>query len=442
VTEDSPPAGSRTPGARSERFTFEGSTGDQLAGRLELPAGKARAFALFAHCFTCSKDSLAATRIARGLVERGIGVLRFDFTGLGSSEGDFANTNFSSNVEDVVHAAAALRRDHDGPLILIGHSLGGAAVVAGAAEIPEAVAVVTINAPADPAHIVSKLPAEALSELEDADEVRVEIGDRPFSIRRQFLIDADAQELERGIRTLGKALLVFHAPKDDVVGIDHARRIFEAARHPKSFITLHDADHLLTAPADSAYVADVVAAWATRYLDPPPSKPKDATSDGTAARDEGVVEVAEASPGPVAQEIRAGRHTIRSDEPKGVGGDTGATPYDLLLAALGACTSMTIRMYAERKEWPLERVSVHLSHDRVHSEDCEDCESGAGMVDRIERTIDLTGQLSAEQRERLLQIAEKCPVHRTLTEGGHIVTRLSDSPAETDDAQDRPQEEG
>lgn len=405
--------------ARSEKATFLGSGGDRLAARLDLPSGEPVAFALFAHCFTCSKDLAAATQISRRLVEQGYGVLRFDFTGLGSSEGEFANTNFSSNVEDLVLAAAWLRDQHDAPSLLVGHSLGGAAVLVAAGRVPEVTAVATIGAPFDPAHLTELFPPETLARLDDSGEADVELAGRAFRVRRQLLEDLSAQHLTDALGEPGRALLVFHAPLDTIVGIDNARRVFDAARHPKSFVSLDGADHLLTRRADATYVATVLAAWAGRYL---PAASGGGERPGVPA--EGVVVVEETGAGMFAQEIRAGHHTIGADEPIGVGDDTGPTPYDLLLASLGACTSMTLRMYADRQGWPLERVSVTLTHDRSHADDCRDPERKPCIVDNISRSLELHGPLSDEQRARLLEIAEKCPVHRTLHGDVRIRTRV------------------
>jgi putative redox protein len=399
-----------------ERFEFPGSLGHALAARLDRPLGRAHAFALFAHCFTCSKDLAAASRIARALAERGIAVLRFDFTGLGHSDGEFSNTNFSSNVDDLVAAADHLRRRHRAPELLIGHSLGGAAVLAAAARVPEVRAVATLGAPADPAHVTGLL-GDQVERIREQGEAEVELAGRRFRIRRQLLDDLAAQELERGVSQLRRALLVMHAPLDSVVGIDNASRIFQAARHPKSFVSLDRADHLLTRREDAEYAAAVIAAWAGRYL---PA----AEEDG--APDQGEVVVRETGEGRFAQEIGAGRHGLRADEPGSAGGrDTGPTPYALLLAALGACTSMTLRLYAERKRWPLERVTVRLSHEKVHARDCEECETREGRVDSIEREIALEGALDDEQRRRLLEIADRCPVHRTLHSEVRIRSRLA-----------------
>jgi putative redox protein len=410
---------------RFEKLIFPGSQGATLAARLELPEGEPIAYVLFAHCFTCTKDIFAAGRIAEGLARHGIAVLRFDFTGLGASEGDFAHTNFTSNTQDLVRAAAFLREHYQAPKILIGHSLGGAAVLAAAGEIPEAVAVATIGAPADPGH-VAHLFTEALSEIEAKGEAEVHLAGRPFRIKKQFLDDIARQNTAAKLAHLDKALIVFHAPRDQIVGIENARAIFDAARHPKSFISLDDADHLLTRRADAIYVADLLAAWASRYM----GAGMAATVSAPAGGEPGTVVVAEAGADPargrLAQEIRVGRHRLPADEPVAAGGtDTGPNPYDLLLAALGACTSMTLRLYADHKGWPLEKVSVQLRHDKIHAADCAECETREGKIDRIVRVIELEGPLDAAQRGRLLEIAEKCPVHRTLHSGISILSRLA-----------------
>jgi putative redox protein len=406
----------------STSVSFPGSAGDELAARLDLPEGEPVAFALFAHCFTCSKDIAAASRISRGLVEQGFGVLRFDFTGLGASGGEFANTTFSSNVEDLVRAAAMLRDRYQAPALLVGHSLGGAAVLAAAPSIPEVTAVATIGAPFDPGHIAHLFPPHTLAELQRSGEADVQLAGRTFRVRRQLLEDANAQNLTRTLARLGRALLVFHSPTDEIVDVDNARRIFEAARHPKSFVSLDGADHLLTRAADANYVATVLAGWASRYLPAPASA---ATNDADQPADEGTVTVTDSGPGALTQTIRAGRHRLAADEPLGIGDDLGPTPYDLLLAALGTCTSMTLRMYADRHDWPLERVTVEVHHDRVHADDCRDPEAHPCVVDHIDRTLTLDGPLSDEQRARLAALADRCPVHRTLTGEIRVATRLA-----------------
>jgi uncharacterized OsmC-like protein/alpha-beta hydrolase superfamily lysophospholipase len=411
----------------AERFDFSNAEGLRLAGLIDSPPGGARAYALFAHCFTCGKDVHAAKRIAEGLTALGIAVLRFDFTGLGSSEGEFANTTFSSNVADLIAAADQLRRERRAPSILIGHSLGGAAVLAAAPAVPEARAVVTIGAPCDPAHVAGLL-TDRRGEIEARGEVEVTLAGRAFRVRRAFLDDVAEQELSGRIAALHKALLIFHSPTDDIVGIDNASRIFTAAKHPKSFVSLAGADHMLSRRSDAAYVANVIAAWAERYLDMAIADADKAAAHGDG--DPGVVTVRETRQGRFQQEITAGAHRFLADEPVDAGGaDSGPNPYDLLLSALGACTAMTLRLYAERKALPLERVTVRLRHAKIHADDCATCESKEGKIDRIEREIAVEGALDADARARLIEIADKCPIHRTLTSEIDVVTRAPITPS-------------
>jgi putative redox protein len=400
---------------RTLRVEFPNSAGHTLAARLELPReGIApHAWAVFAHCFTCSKDAASATRISRALGARGLAVLRFDFTGLGNSDGDFANTNFSSNISDLIAAANFLRESHTAPALLVGHSLGGTAVLAAAAEIPEVRAVATIGAPADPAH-VKHLIQDDLATIAADGIARVRIDGREFTVEKQFLEDLELHRLTDVLGNLGRATLIMHAPTDEVVGIDHAARLFQALKHPRSFVALDGADHLLTQRAEAEYAGAVLAAWASRYLPEPQSV------DPPAAVPQGVVDVRERAG--FTQDIRLAAHTLIADEPVPAGADLGPNPYDLLLAALGACTSMTLRMYADRKKWPLTGVAVRLTHARVHAEDCAHCEEETAKLDRIERVVTLEGDLDEAQRARLLEIADRCPVHRTLEGENEIVT--------------------
>jgi uncharacterized OsmC-like protein/alpha-beta hydrolase superfamily lysophospholipase len=403
----------------AERFDFPNARGEKLAAVLDLPEGSPRAYALFAHCFTCGKNVVAAKRIADELTALGIAVLRFDFTGIGSSEGEFANTTFSSNVDDLIAAADHLRKMRQAPALLIGHSLGGAAVLAAASAVAEARAVVTIAAPFDPAH-VTHLFKDKLDAIGTEGEVEVALAGRPFRIRREFLEDVAQHKLAEHIGKLHKALLIFHSPTDDTVGIENASQIFAAAKHPKSFISLAGADHLLTNRSDAVYVANVLAACAERYLAPPMAAASEAQPR--------VVVVTETGGGKFQQSVVIGPHRLTADEPVAAGGlDSGPGPYDLLLSALGACTSMTMRLYADHKKLPLERVSVTLSHAKIHAQDCEECETKEGKIDRIERAIAMTGALSDEQRARLLEIADKCPVHRTLH--SEVDIRTKEQPA-------------
>ncbi|WP_171178602.1 bifunctional alpha/beta hydrolase/OsmC family protein [Ruegeria sp. HKCCD8929] len=402
----------------TERITFAGHDGSKLAARLDLPDGPVLATALFAHCFTCSKDIPAARRISARLAAMGFAVLRFDFTGLGHSEGEFANTTFTSNVEDLIAAAQFLAGRNMPPALLIGHSLGGAAVLRARAGIPSIKAVVTLGAPADPGH-VSHHFEDALPQIQADGAADVTLGGRPFRIGKAFVEDISEASLNAAIGDLKAALLVLHAPRDTTVSIDNAGQIFLAAKHPKSFVTLDDADHLISRPEDAEYAADVISAWVSRYVDlSPPAPPPGAP--------EGIVRVTEADPGGFLQDVQSGPdHHVFADEPVSYGGtDRGMSPYGFVSAGLGACTSMTIRMYARRKGWPLTNVSVDVSHNKVHAQD-------AGMradskIDHFIRRVRLEGPLDREQRAKLLEIANKCPVHRTLEGSSHVTTELDE----------------
>ena len=401
----------------SQLATFPGASGALLSARLDAPLGPPLAYALFAHCFTCSKDTKASAYISAALAERGIAVLRFDFTGLGGSEGDFANTNFSSNIGDLVAAAGFLREHHRAPTILIGHSLGGTAALAAAAHIPECTAVATIGSPFDPGHVLHLIGGSEQA-IEREGEAEVEIAGRAFRVKRQFLEDIRGQKLAEIVARLGKALMVMHSPRDTIVDIDNAAKIFGAAKHPKSFASLDPADHLLSRREDASYAGHMLAAWAERYLRTEPQGLPDAP--------QGKVLVRETLEGKFTAQVVVGRHVIRADEPTAAGGlDSGLSPYDLLCAALGACTAMTIRLYADLKGIPVERISVELKHEKIHAADCAECETREGKIDRIDRLIGLEGNLDGLQRQKLLEIANKCPVHRTLHSEVVIPTRLA-----------------
>jgi len=399
---------------------FPGAHGTPLAARLDMPGAQApHAYVLFAHCFTCSKDTKATSLIADALADAGLATLRFDFTGLGGSEGEFANTDFSSNVADLVAAAHWLASEHRAPSLLVGHSFGGAAALAAAAQMPSVTAVATINAPSDPAHL-EKLFAGHAEEIRVKGAAQVDLGGRPFTIRREFLEDIAAQKILNAVAGLKRALLVMHAPADAIVSVDHASAIFRAARHPKSFISLDTADHLLTNRDDARYAATVLAAWASRYL---PAAPMSA-DEPQGPRD--TVFVTETRQGKLQQRVAIGPHRLFVDEPVDFGGmDSGPTPYDLVVAGLGACTAMTVRLYADAKGIPLERVAVALMHSKTYATDCAECETREGKIDRIERVVTLEGDLNDAMRAKLLEIANKCPVHRTLLSEMWIPTRLA-----------------
>lgn len=407
-----------------ERIRFTGAGGDALVGRITRPPGSApRAWALFAHCFTCGKGIAAATRISRALAERGFGVLRFDFTGLGESAGDFADTNFSSNIEDLV-AAANWLRDNEGPArVLVGHSLGGTAALEAAVQIEDCLAVATIGAPARADHVEHLLGEDRDTILRDG-AATVDLGGRPFTIRRQFVEDVRRHGLPQSVRGLRRALLVLHSPHDRIVDVENAAELFRHALHPKSFISLDRADHLLSNAADAHYAAEVIAAWASRYLPEVPAA--DSDGDTATAPSDTAVHGRTTMEG-FRTELRVAGHPIVADEPASVGGKgEGPSPYDLLGAALAACTGMTLQMYLKRKQWPATEIEVTVRHDRIHAEDCAECETRSGKLDRFRRTLRVGGDLDPDQRARLAEIADKCPVHRTLNAEVRIETDLAE----------------
>ena len=390
------------------KLSFRNERGENLAARLDLPVDeKPVAYAVFAHCFTCTKNLNAVVNINQALAKEGIATLRFDFTGLGESEGDFSQTSFSSNVSDLIAAADFLKLEFEAPKLLIGHSLGGAAVLQAAHYIPSAMAVATVGAPSSLSHLARHIDPSR-DQAGRGGEVEISLGGKTFRIKKQFLDDLDHTHMQETVQNLNRALLIFHSPRDNIVGIENAAELFQLARHPKSFISLDQADHLLSNRKDSLYVGSVLAAWAHKYLDisPPASPQRDLTDNRVLAR---------TGRKGYQTEIIANGHRLLADEPIAVGGaDTGPPPYDYLVAALGACTGMTLRMYADRHEWPLESVVVRLKHQKVHAADCAQCETKSGKIDAIEREIEIEGALDQEQRQRLLEIADRCPVHRTL----------------------------
>ena len=407
--------------ASVQRLEFDGHSGAKLSARLDLPSGQVRAYALFAHCFTCGKDTLAARRIAGQLASHGIAVMRFDFTGLGSSDGEFGSTNFSSNIEDLVLAADYLTKNYAAPSILIGHSLGGSAVLAAASKIPAAKAIVTLGAPADTAHVLHNL-GEGLKQVETEGAATISIAGRPFNIQKHFIEDVRETKLLEAVRNLKRPLLVMHAPLDATVGIENASSIFDAAQHPKSFVSLDQADHLISKPADSEFAATVIAGWVSRYI----------TADEAEASANGGIVSVETGGGKFQNRILSGSHQLIADEPNSMGGlNSGPSPYDFLSIALAACTSMTLRMYGERKNYNFGRISVRVEHDKIHAQDCETCsdqhiEKG-GRIDHFQRIITIDSDLPEDVRARIVQIADMCPVHRTLESSSSVATRFEES---------------
>lgn len=399
----------------SQKINFQNKAGESLAARLELPANQLpHTYAIFAHCFTCNKNLTAVRNISRALNMKGIAVLRFDFTGLGESEGEFADTNFTSNIEDLVQAAQYLTEHYQAPEIMIGHSLGGAATICAAKQLEAVKAVVTVGAPFKAAH-VSHLFENSLDEIENSGEALVKIGGRQLKIKKQFLDNLDNQINAEHIKNLGKALLIMHSPQDRTVEIENAAKIYKAAMHPKSFITLDGADHLLSKKADSLYAGELIATWAKRYIDLPEK------SDLKAEKQ---VAIRLGSEG-FTTEVMVRQHSLTADEPESVGGnDFGPTPYELVAAGLGACTAMTMQMYARRKKWDLKEVTVHLQHYKDYAEDLANMDNDKSKIDHFDRNIIVEGDLTEEQKQRLLNIADKCPVHRTLHSDIKVNTKI------------------
>lgn len=408
------------------RVEFPSRAGHSLSGDLELPEhGEPRAFALFAHCFTCTSKIRAAVHISRAMAAAGIAVLRFDFTGLGDSEGDFSDSAFSANVADLLAAADWLAEAHQAPQILVGHSLGGTAVLAAAQQLQSCRAVASISAPAEPEHVLLHM-AESLSAIEHEGAAFVNLGGRPFRIKQDFVEDIRRQDILSKLKDMQPALLVLHAPLDKTVSVDNAQRIFLAARHPKSFISLDQADHLLSNPRDSRYAGLIIANWATRYLDDEqPSSVTENDSDAQATVNGALVSGRTADG--FTCRVRAGKHDWLADEPERMQGkDLGPDPYAHLCAALGTCTVMTLNMYARHKDLPVTEVQCQVTHDRIHASDCEDCVQSDGKIDILDRRIHISGELSDEQLKRMLEIADRCPVHRTLENEIKVRSELAD----------------
>lgn len=395
---------------------FSNSSGYLLNGRLELPANRTpHNFAVFAHCFTCGKNFSATRNISRALTTAGFGVLRFDFTGLGDSSGDFADSNFSGNVSDLMAAIDYLNKHYAAPTLLIGHSLGGAAAIYAAAKAQSIKAIATVGAPSDTQH-VQHLFKNDIPEITAQGEAVVQLAGRPFKIKKQFLDDINEQQVSKTLKELRKPILIAHSPQDTTVGIHHAERLYQSALHPKSFVSLDKADHLLMNKADAQYVGKVIASWAMRYLDQEPEPTITTKHDIVASLDDS---------DKFTTKIKAGRHYLTADEPTSVGGnDYGPNPYELLSSSLAACTVMTIQMYARRKKWPIENIECHVSYDKQYALDCENCDENQSKIDTFTRAIKITSKLEEKQILRVLQIADKCPVHKTLHSETQVITKL------------------
>lgn len=404
---------------KSSKITFTNAQGKSLSGRLDLPLEQEpHNFAIFAHCFTCTKDFSAVRNVSKALASEGFGVLRFDFTGLGDSDGDFADTNFSSNVEDLVQAAAFLKKEYKAPSLLVGHSLGGAAAIFAASEIPSIQALATIGAPSNPVHVKKQFSSH-IDTIEKDGQANVELAGRDFIFKKQFFDDLEQQSCEAAASKLeGKALLILHSPQDATVSIKNAEEIYHAAKHPKSFVTLDGSEHLLIDKKNAAYVGKVISGWAARYIDVPLEEAIKSNHQVVASLDneDGFTTL-----------LKLGNHYMKADEPVRVGGnDYGPTPYELLAGSLSACTAMTIQMYAKRKGWLIENVEVHTSYSKNYAEDCENCDGESNKIDTFNREIKLIADLDEKQRARILQIANKCPVHKTLLSQTQVLTKYVD----------------
>lgn len=402
-----------------KKISVTNSSGETLSAALDLPVGrKPHNFAIFAHCFTCEKNYKAVRNIVNSLTGYGFGVLSLDFTGLGESEGDFADTNFSSSVDDLLCAAAYLRENLSPAVLLVGHSLGGSAAIMAADSLPEVAGVATIGSPASPGHVTALFRSDVEKIRKDG-YAEVSIGGRPFRIKEQFVRDIEAQDLSRALSSAEKAFLFLHSPQDAVVGIENASMLYRAARHPKSFVSLDGADHLLTDGNDARYAGNVIGAWAERYVSVP-EPPQLATHSHTVA----YLSAAEK----FTTHIKSDRHRLVADEPESFGGDDlGPSPYQLISSGLAACTVMTLRLYADRKGWDLKEVYCHIRHEKTHLEDCVDCKDPKARIDRFTRELELIGNLDEAQKDRLIEIADRCPVHRTLERSARIETTLLES---------------
>ncbi len=400
----------------TKKITFENSRGEKLSAKIELPIDQhPHNFAIFAHCFTCNKNFRAVRYITQSLCAEGFGVLNFDFTGLGESEGDFADTTFSSSVDDLICAAGYLKENYESPSMFVGHSLGGAAVILAASQIEEVKAVVTVGTPSAPQH-VKHLLQSGIEEINEKGLAEINIGGRPFTVKKEFIDDLDKQNLLGMVSRMKKSFLFMHSPQDRIVGIENAAELYQAAKHPKSFISLDGADHLLSKEIDACYAGDVIANWARRYVEIPEPIELSTQSHIVAYLN---------TKDKFTTQIKADQHRLVADEPKSFGGnDFGPSPYQLLASGLAACTVMTLRMYANHKKWDLHEIYCHIRHEKTHMEDCQDCDNPKAKIDKFTRELEIIGDLDDAQRQRLLEIADKCPVHRTLEGEAHIETKL------------------
>ena len=393
---------------KTTKLEITNKKGLKLQAYLELPANqKPNNFAIFAHCFSCNSNFKATKNISRSLTNHGFGVLRFDFTGLGKSEGEFADSHFSANVEDLIDVHNYLETHYKAPSLLIGHSLGGAAVIVAASKLKNIKAVATVGAPATVGHVTHLFSHEP-EDISEKGAIEVNIGGRPFKINEDFVADFSKTDLPKIIKELRKPILVMHAPFDKIVGIENAHEMYHNAHHPKSFVSLDAADHLLTKSSDSIYVGNMIGAWAKRYFEPEQNNMISSEGEQLVAH----LNILEDN---FTTSIQTKKHSFIADEPENVGGDDfGPSPYDFLSAGLAACTVMTLKLYAERKKWDLQEVFVYITYSKKHRDDLDIDADKPTRFDHLQKKLKFIGNLDEKQKQRLKEIAAKCPVHKTL----------------------------
>ncbi|MBR9846350.1 MAG: OsmC family protein [Algicola sp.] len=405
---------------KKKKLQISNKKGIKLQAYLELPANqKPNYYAVFAHCFTCSSTLSAVKNISRSLTNHGFGVLRFDFTGLGRSEGEFSDSYFSANVDDLIAVNDYLKANYKAPSLLVGHSLGGAAVLVAASKLDNIEAVSTIGAPATINH-VKHLFSHDIDNIQEQGLMKVNIGGRPFHIDEDFVSDFDKTDLPSIVKNLRKPLLIMHSPIDTIVGIKNAEQLYLHAHHPKSFISLDDADHLLSNSEDSSYVGNVIGAWVERYFE---------SKENTMLNTEGEQLVAHLNlkEDNFTTKIQTAKHNFIADEPTTIGGDDfGPSPYDFLSAGLAACTVMTLKLYAERKQWDLQEVYAYITYSKKHSEDLMLDLEKPSRIDHLLKKLVFVGDLDSSQKQKLKEIASKCPVHKTLITDTIIETEILD----------------
>jgi uncharacterized OsmC-like protein/pimeloyl-ACP methyl ester carboxylesterase len=393
---------------KSTKLNIKNDKGFTLHAYLELPANqKPNHYAIFAHCFTCTSSLSAVKNISRALTNYGFGVVRFDFTGLGKSEGEFADSHFSANVEDLIAVSDYMFSNYKAPSLLIGHSLGGAAVISAAAKLENIKAVATIGAPATISH-VTNLFSHGIDEIKDKGEVEVNIGGRPFKINNEFIDDFSKTDLLSIVKNIRKPMLILHSPTDTIVGIKNAEQLYQQAHHPKSFVSLDNADHLLSKSEDSNYAGNMIGVWVQRYFNAQENEMLETKGEQLV----GHLNLLENN---FTTSIQTKKHTMIADEPASAGGDDfGPSPYEYLNAGLVACTAMTLKLYAQRKNWDLQEVFVYVTHSRKHSDDLGIEVNKPSYLDHISKKLKFVGNLDETQKQRLKEIASKCPVHKTI----------------------------